>query len=257
MNDIFFFESDISYRTDKDNIKSLGRCNFYNSSKFYGSISSKEVELGYATAIFETSKLLRDDIDGYEIYTVGMWTANEDIELMGVKPPAGQDKESEVYKELREVYEEDFKKNGINDDQKEFYELYGKEMTKNVKTNENDKYCISALITETLLHAQTGIVYPSVQAESKGLNVVLNPMNFDNHFTLKRVMVADFFKFKKESIFRNLFICEDASVYPFKYKEVDGKSSINMSQVVDFFNQRGIPSDYIIGRLVAQLGMKK
>ena len=123
------------------------RCNFYNSSKFYGSIATGEIELGYATSIFETSKLLRDKEDGYEIYSIGMWLANEDVDLFAIKPPSDEGKDSEIHKELIALFEKNFKI-GATDDHKEFYELIGKEMSKEVNTKESDTYCISALTSD-------------------------------------------------------------------------------------------------------------
>jgi hypothetical protein len=48
----FYFESDISYRRDIQNIKSIGRCNYFNSSKFYGSITTEEVKKAGSSALF-------------------------------------------------------------------------------------------------------------------------------------------------------------------------------------------------------------
>jgi hypothetical protein len=251
VNDRFYFESEISYRTDKENIKNLGRCNFFNSSKFYGSISTEDIELGYAISILETSNLLRDSKDGYEFYSIGWWTAKEDIDLFAIKPLDEDKKDSETYKELQREFETHFK-NNVNDDQREFYKLIGKEMSKVVKSHENDKYCISALVSEILLQTQVGIVYPSVQSQSKGLNVVFNPSNFDKYFSLKSVLIGDFFKFKQESIFRNLFICEDASTSPFKYKDIDESSYMSLPQVIEFFTNRGISLDHIKSTLLNQ-----
>ncbi len=245
----FYFESDISYRRDIQNIKSIGRCNYFNSSKFYGSITTEELKnVGYTASIFETSKLPRDNEDGYEIYSIGMWTANEDIDLLEINLLEDEINESEKNRERQTAFE--IHKENLNDDQRAFYELIGKEMSKKVKSNDNDKYLISALTSEILLQTEIGIVYPSVQTESKGMNVVFNPINFDKYFTLKRVLIGDFFKFKQESLFRNLFICEDASIYPFKY--VEEKSYLTVQQVIEFFADRNISKDYIISKLIAK-----
>ncbi|MHB8260043.1 MAG: hypothetical protein ACYDEC_07215 [Bacteroidia bacterium] len=243
----FYFESDISYRRDIQNIKSIGRCNCSYSSKFYGSIITEEVkEAGYAPSIFETSKLLRDNEDGYEIYSIGVWSANEDIELLEINL---LDDESETNRERQAALKPH--KDDLNDDQREFYELIGKEMSKKVKSNENEKYFISALTSEELLKEEIGIVYPPVQTGGKGMNVVFNPINFDKYFTLKSILFGEFFKFKQESFFNNLFICEDASIYPFKY--VYANSCKTIPEIVNCFAAKNITPDYIISTLCQQL----
>lgn len=252
INERFFYESDISYRRDSHNIKQLGRCNFYNQTKFYGSIASEKVSNGYITSIFETSSLLRDKKDGYEVYTIGMWVANEDIDLFAVMPTPEMHKNIDIYKELQSIFDKHFQDKNATAEQKEFHELLSYEMSKVVKSNENHKYCISSIVSEMLLQKQIGIVYPSVQTESNGLNVVFNPMNFDKHFTLKSVLVGDFYKFKNDSMFRNLYTCENASLYPFKYVDADPNYYVSIEQLVEFFNGKGISPDYIISKLIEQ-----
>lgn len=249
---LFRSSSDLSYRKDIEKIHQFGRCNFSYSSKFYGSLASPEVDNGYVTAISETSSLFRDDREGCEIYSVGMWIAKENIDLMAVKPPSNRLSESTVQKELRSFFDANLLENGLNVHQKDFYELFRNEMIKKVATKENNQYFISSAISEILLQIETGILYPSVQTESKGLNVVFNPFNFDKNFYLHKILVGELFKFKKECLFRNLLICDVAEKDSFEYYYVDKKSYSNKTQVIEFFNKKNITTEHIMKTLNGQ-----
>jgi hypothetical protein len=93
LESLFYFESDLSFRTDLNDISEFGRCHIPNTSVFYGStylpnISGKQkmIEPGFETAIRETSKLLNPSkssevSEGLEIFGVGRWEATENFSV--------------------------------------------------------------------------------------------------------------------------------------------------------------------------------
>jgi hypothetical protein len=249
----YYFEKDISYRTDLSNITSIGRCNYIHSSKLYGSVSfaTTEIDQPYITSIFETSELLRDNIDGYERYTIGMWKAKEDLQLLFINPLI--EKTNLLADDQKKVFDNFWQ--STNDDQKEFYRLIEKEFSKKVPSGEDYMYTISSIISEILLQNKSynGIIYPSVQTDSKGLNVVLNPVTFDQYFNLYRSLVGDLYKFGDISLFNNNYICIDATKYPFSFEKINEPEHVNPSQIIDIYESKGISRQYIITKLIEQI----
>ena len=217
-NEVFSFEDQISYRRDYFNIDILGRCNIQQSSKFYGAVTSTEIKHGWMPAIVETSKLYRDGKDGYELYSIGKWKAKEDLYLYAIKPPKHKSNASDLSKELYGLYE-DKKPEPIEN---EIFEQLGKEFSKNVPSDQNEQYYLSACLSEAILNgSQIGILYPSVQVESKSYNIVMNPDKFDRYFEIDKVMVSELFKVKKEVLVRNSDICLNAKSQPFQFYRVE------------------------------------
>ena len=234
----YFFEKDISYRTDIENIKEFGRCNLPHSSKFYGSVDSQDIQQGHVVAVFETSPILRNGLSGgIERYTIGKWIAKKDIEFVAIKPPAGEEKDSDIYRELLRIFSEKWVEKGVSEEQKEFYELLGVEFSKQVTRGESFKYSITAHISEYFLshHEVKGIIYPSVQANSKGLNVVMNPVIFDQCFEIDKILIGDLFVVGKESFFNNTKICLHPEKYPFMFEDLPAGQMLNAAQIIEFF----------------------
>ncbi|MBL0048871.1 MAG: hypothetical protein IPP32_12330 [Bacteroidetes bacterium] len=262
VSDIPHSESEISYRPDEKEIKTIGRCNWLESSKFYGSIKSgnedennkeKKYIPGDVTAIAEISDLARNDKDGSEVYAVGVWEAIEDFKLSVLKPPSTISSESLIVTEIRNAYNETFKNDNLSDDLIEFLELYGKHMVQKVGPDENEKYMISSLISETLLDFIPGMIYTSVQSDHKGLNVVMNPHDFVKYFALNHVVIGEYFKFKNHATFGAVSVCEDTNVIPFQYKLPSEKDRLIYSEIIALFIREGISRDYMADVLTKQL----
>lgn len=252
VSDYPLFEKDISYRSDIDNITNIGRCNWERSSRFYGSIQSGDLP-GDVTAIAEISNLMRRDEEGSELYAVGVWKAKEDFNLMVIKPPSSIISESKIINEIRNAFNDALKNDNLSVDQIEFLELYGKEMVQKVAPDENDKYTISSLISETILNYQPGMIYTSVQSDHKGLNVVMKPKEFDKYFFLETVVIGEFYKFKNKSTFRPTSVCIDPINTPFHYDEPSEKDRSTNDEIIALFDREGIPHDYIVEKLHQQI----
>lgn len=265
--DIPHFESEISYRPDEKKITTIGRCNWLESSKFYGSIKSgnededkdrseKKYLPGDVTASAEISSIARNDQEGSEVYAVGVWEAKEDFKLLVLRPPSTISSESKIVSEIRTAYNDAFKNDDLSFDQNEFLELYGNEMVQKVGPGENSKYIISSLISETLLDFQPGLIYTSVQSDHKGLNVVMNPPDFDEHFLLKHIVIGEFLKFKDQATFGPISICKDTSITPFHYELPSLKERSTYAEIIALFNREGISRDYMADVLAKQVSQK-
>lgn len=246
---LFSFESELSYRLDVKNIVNFGRCNLEQSSKFYGSPHAVDFD-GDVTVIAETSALSRENIDGCETYSVGMWEAKENVNLFAIKPPFDEKKESVFYKELIREFEIAFPR--MSNSQQEFYELIGQEFGKKVKKNEGREYAISAAVSEVLTERTNGVVYSSVQTGSRGINIVMNPEKFDNFFKFIGLGVGVLFKFQNHIEFCWEYECRNLEVQPFKYLPVAEVSRTSLTELIYRFERMGINKDYIISKLVEQ-----
>lgn len=250
LSNLFSFESDLSYRLDIKNIENFGRCNLEHSSKFYGSPHAEDFD-GDVTVMAETSALSREGIDGCETYSIGMWEARETVSnLFAIKPPFDEKKESVFYKELIREFEVAFPR--LDNSHQEFYELIGKEFAKKVKKNEGREYAISAAVSEVLTERTNGVVYSSVQTESQGINVVMNPEKFDHFFKFVGLGVGVLFKFKNQIEFCWEYECRNPLIQPFKYLPVAEESRMLLPELIYRFERLGIDKEYIISKLVEQ-----
>jgi len=215
----FFDEpKQLSYRTDLEKIKDFGRANIPNQSVFYGSLVSGEIDYGVATPIFETSANLRKDIDGVERFTFSKWRVNKEFEaiclLTEQSTAVGQ------FKEMYDGYKAFIKKTPEPELFDRFYTLLEKEFSKKVEDNSSSKYMISAAFTAFVFdRSRHPIVYPSIQSQSKGLNIVLHPSYVDEILTLEAAGVGELHKQGKKSVFNNLYKSEKITSSEIKYVE--------------------------------------
>jgi hypothetical protein len=254
-SNIFYFESDISYRKDIANITSFGRANLPNQSVFYGSLTSEEINDGILPSIRETSAMFiepEDEVlhEGYESYTVGMWIAKEDT-YVNVIPPAGQYKKpSKLNDDIDRAFENGKYQSNTSDEIKEFYSLIGHEMCKDVLPGAHLQYGISAIFSSFLLSQRTGIAYPSVKTDQKVLNVAFTPQKFDELFIFQRAGIVDVFKFGKDAMVRHLWVAESKNGYPLKYEDVPSESFVPLETVVQYFKNKGFNDTALIGKIL-------
>lgn len=200
-NQLFTNENEISYIKDQyviDNyLTQFGRANKPHQVMFYGAVESSEIWQPRATAIFETSQILKDkeavNIEG-ELLTVSRWKVLEDILLVEIvfdddaiaKNP---DTRAAFKHHMKQIVHHSLRELGLRQIQ-----FFSREFAKKVENHW--EYKISVAYTELILHDKKpsingypieGIAYPSVPSDYKGQNVVLRPDVVDTKLELELV----------------------------------------------------------------------
>lgn len=238
---LFYFESDISYRRDIENIKYLGRCNKPYSSKFYGSIATESIKHGYITSITETSSLFRNKANGIERFTTGMWNIEKPINALVIIPDLDNPQKSKLNIELVKAHNNIKNKEEFNDKHIELVKLLNKEFSKTVKVNSEIEYFISAIFSEKLLQESEfidAVVFASIQADSEGLNIVMNPQKADEILKLEAVAIHDFIKIKDNILLNTRSIANLSEGYPFAWKPVSDEEFMPYDYIKAFFLQK-------------------
>ncbi len=253
----FRFETELSFRTDVHNIHEFGRCNFPYDPIFYGSVVSKDIS-GYETAVIETSSLVdnQDEIvehEGHETYTIGAWELKEDIRIIVIPPSEVNKIGSSLNQEITDAYLKLESKFSLSENMKSFYDLLGHEFSKNMMDENNEHYCLSALISLMFLKNDIkGIAYPSFKTKQQSFNVVFKPQTVIDYFEFKGSMVGDLFKFNKIMFFRNLFSADVSEGIPLIYRPITSNIISTDREVIRFFNSKGIDENHIISVLLNQ-----
>ncbi|MBK8045084.1 MAG: hypothetical protein IPK21_22025 [Haliscomenobacter sp.] len=200
-NQLFTNENEISYIKDQyviDNyLTQFGRANKPHQVMFYGAVKSSEIWQPRATAIFETSQILKDkeavNIEG-ELLTVSRWKVLEDILLVEIvfdddaiaKNPNTR---AAFNHHMKQIAHHPLRELGLRQIQ-----FFSREFAKKVENHW--EYKISVAYTELILHDKKpsingypieGIAYPSVPSDHKGQNVVLRPDVVDAKLELELV----------------------------------------------------------------------
>lgn len=203
---LFFSESEISYRTDYENIR-MQRANDIKQSMFYGSLARQMKDCneqwindGIVTLLHECSPDLRnkknlDQINRITWMTVGSWISVKPVRFVNICFNQKAKDANPIISESHNEYER-----AIRQDAKERTECILKilECISDEFAKENcpsdDAYKVSSAYTNfsiTELFKKkipvAGIVYPSVRAEFKGINVALNPIDVEECLELKKV----------------------------------------------------------------------
>ena len=196
----FNSESELSYRTDNENIKKYGRANCPNQSMFYGAVKSEFIDYPRIVNLLEISGLFRDgDLisDGEFFFTVGKWKIKEDFEVVEV---VFDEKTIERIPEIKKAYEYhlDNLKKIFPDKTEEFstiLKFFSDEFAKkNISSNHD--YKISAIYTNMAIvnRGHKGVLYPSVRTEGQGRNIVLPIETVDNYLELEKVAMFKILK---------------------------------------------------------------
>ncbi|MGK0448820.1 MAG: hypothetical protein ACJA2M_002621 [Polaribacter sp.] len=254
---LFCFESDLSFRTDLNNISEFGRCNKPNTSVFYGSTSLSNIhdkpqmiDPGFSTALLETTKLLdppksSEILEGVEIYGVGMWEATEDFDVFIMPPNEAWREESKLAKKLLEIHEENMIKTEVSDEIREFYKIMGSEFSKYMHNKPNEEYGISALFSNHTVKSAGGVAYSSVKAEHNGLNLALTPDNIDRKFNFKRAGIAELWKFGKDIHIHFTKTAERNEGIPLVYNKVEAPEC-SLENMINLYKNKGIDTNHII-----------
>jgi len=201
---LYMKERDISYIKDKAIIEKFteyGRANKPKQVMFYGAIESPEITQQRITAIFETSRLLKDKktVSGTELITVSRWEVLEDITLAEV---IFSDKAIQNNNYTNTAFQHHFKQFFEHEDRELILQqliFFSNEFAK--KVGNDIDYKISVAYTDIILNGAVeieGIAYPSVASGYKGQNVVLRPNIIDTKLKLQKVVTQKIVKDKNK-----------------------------------------------------------
>lgn len=181
-NETFKAVSELSYKPAEFN-RTFQRASTPNTTMFYGcvvpeNVAGGEIDTARITAIFEASKLYREQIEnGEEKITFSRWVVTKDIPLIAIVYHNDFINSSSHTNELHKAYLAFLEDNPIDiiANSNTVTEYLAGEFAKKETSHDYD-YLISALFTEVALRKGfAGVYYPSVRAEGKGFNVAIHP----------------------------------------------------------------------------------
>ncbi|MFT3796569.1 hypothetical protein [Flavobacterium sp.] len=212
----FTTQSELSYISDEEIIKTClknyGRANKPFQSLFYGATESSKIQVPRITAYRETSRFFRESnsilLEG-ELFTRGTWKNKEDLKIVEIVFC------EEVFKsnpDILEYYKIQFQQlNEYPEIALKQLQFFSNEFARKIKSNFD--YKISAAFTDVVLYenqnSYAGIIYPSVQTNYEGNNIVLKPTIVDQHLELKSVSTHRFHRSSKKQFLVNYFYTED------------------------------------------------
>jgi len=223
--------------------KNYGRCNLPGQSIFYGSITTlktdedlkgkviKESDYefnknvhGYLVNICECSDLIQEpEVEGIEIFTVGMWRVQEDFEIPAI---VDHQPTTSLAKEMKDGLGS-FYSNLSSDDSKKFgilNEYLSEEFSKPVEKEKEYLYKISAHLSNYILNSKKlGLLYTSVKSNREGYNIALRPeLINEGKIELERVALVKIYKGKgKDKILWDYrLMAEYKNGEPFTYRSI-------------------------------------
>lgn len=191
-NKLYKHIDELSYIKDdyiiQNKLTKYGRVNLPHQVMFYGALKTPDIDRPRATAIAETSDLFRNiqqNQFGEEYYTVSRWRIKEELE--GVEIVFSDDalKNSEYIKKSYENQKQYLEGQKLTKQEKDFYleflRFISNQFSKRV--NNYEEYKISVAYANIVLSKPyiNFIVYPSVQTEYLGENIVLKPEIVDKY----------------------------------------------------------------------------
>lgn len=226
-NEMFYFEQELSYRTDVQNITKHNRANPTNSTMFYGSISTESLPDGYLIGAVETSSLCRNKKDGIETLTIGKWILKRSMKVLILLDATNYKFHSKDIDDIYKHYLEFINLQENSEKLKLISAFIANEFGKIVKTGEEYEYMISAAFSELFFDKElgcNGIIYPSVQTDKQGYNIVILPYVVDDNLILDKILLAQQHKTGDEIKFPQFKLADLNYPYyqqPFKYHDLD------------------------------------
>ncbi|SFZ94417.1 hypothetical protein SAMN05428642_104169 [Flaviramulus basaltis] len=221
---LFKHINELGYIKDKnviDNVlSSFGRANNPHQVMFYGALETSLIDKPRLTAIAETSHIFRvsgtDCPDG-EYYTVSRWETRKELLVVEVVFSEYALKNNPEIAESFENQKKLLKEHNLEEKDMAFHldflKFISEEFSKKVVNPE--EYKISSAYTNiALLHPDvSGIIYPSVQTDYFGVNIVLPPEIVEEY--VKPIICSTHIVYKKgmESLITNgENYCKDINV---------------------------------------------
>lgn len=186
--EIFHSENDISYRTDRQNIKHFGRANNPYQSRFYGAIPSGDIEHARVILFAELCEEYRcEPVKNVDTtVTVGRWTVIEEFEVAQM----AFDERYFVSEEIKKIRDNWIAKLSQNNDIpleqfQKILEFFSAEFAK-PEIKHTDDYKLSCLYTDFAIHSLglKGVFYPSCRVDYKGYNIAITPETVEKNLRL-------------------------------------------------------------------------
>lgn len=244
---LFNHINQLGYIKDKnviDNVlTSFGRANCPHQVMFYGALRTSQIDKQRFTAIAETSHIFRNQgtncIDG-EYYTVSRWEANNEFFVVEIVfSEYALNNNPDIVRSF-EKQKSFFLNQNLAEGEVNFYidflKFISEEFSKKVSNSNSYDYKICAAYTNlVMLHPDvSGIIYPSVQTEYFGVNIVLPPETVDKY--LKPIVCSTQIVYKKGQksfIANGEHYCKEIDVnVELKWQEHDKSILTSKQQVI-------------------------
>lgn len=194
--EIFTKKTELSYRTDFNNISTFGRANSPGFSMFYGAVISSPINLPRIVALAETDESLRNKgkVDKNFIITVSKWKILQDIHLAEMVFMKNRIATTPEIGHAYNFHLKNFRENMPEEEVQKLVaiiEFFSEEFAKSDIASDTD-YKLSAAYSEIALKSGIvkGVIYPSVRTDYEGSNVALLPEVVDNNLHLEEALIV-------------------------------------------------------------------
>jgi hypothetical protein len=236
----YYSEEKLSYIKDEkiiaENLVEFGRANKPHQPLFYGAIESEKIKENRLTAYLETSTLLRDtktELFEGELFTLARWQTNEELIVAEM---VFSDKAIKENPNTAVSFKNQFnqlKEHPMREIALQQMKFFSEEFARKKKTHHD--YKISAAYADLIMNqgGYPGILYPSVQSNYQGQNIVLRPDIVDKYLVLKNASTHRLHKNKMQSLMSNYFhtqqFGENNMAFEWNLNECNEKEIIEMS----------------------------
>ncbi|AKH93223.1 hypothetical protein [Elizabethkingia anophelis] len=237
--------NDLGYIKDKnviDNyLNEYGRANKPHQVMFYGGVRTSTINEPRVTAIAETSKLFQNknghNLDG-EKYTISRWRNNQEFFVAEIVFAKDAIKNNPDIKKAfnNQIKLADSLKEKDIEYYKEFLVFISEEFARRIE--KNDDYKISVAYTNLILeHPEIeGIVFPSVQTNFLGANLVVPPTTVDKYFVPEVCSTQILYKTSDKTLFANgEHYCDTMEEDELKWKETEPQYLSSKEEIENYF----------------------
>lgn len=194
-----------------------GRANCPHQVMFYGALESYLIDKPRFTAIAETSPLFRDpklNSHSGDIFTLSRWETSDEFLVVEIVFSKYALANNEAVQKSYDRQLEMLEKSGLEQKERDFHidflKFISEEFSKKVTDNENYKIS-AAYMNIVMMHPDVrGIVYPSVQTDYFGINIVVPPKTVDEFINPKISSTFTLYKNESKSLITNgKYVCKN------------------------------------------------
>lgn len=223
-------------------LKEFGRANMPHQVMFYGALRTSPIDKPRLTAIAETSRLFQDE-NGYnmsgEKYTISRWRNSQEFfvaEIVFAKAAIENNPDIKRSFEKQIKFAEESNETDIQF-YKDFLVFISEEFAR--KIERNDDYKISVAYSNLILeHPEIeGIVFPSVQTNYLGANIVMPPSTVDKYFSPEVCSTQILYKTPEKTLIANgKYYCDKIGMKDLDWKLTDEKHLSTEENIRAHFN---------------------